>query len=212
MAVTPGDKLDMTFELIPGSTNWKQTVLNTSSGKSVIFTFDLQGQNQGLPSFIIEHTNGWDSNPPSFTVTNIEIRAAGQSGLFCSYEQYVLDGFPGATIDCAAPVINGLSCLISSFKFNGGDKAIIPTTISTLSSQNPSSTSLSSSSSASGSSTQTASESTSSPNVKIPSTTVTNSNGNNASTLVTDSNVRSSSASNVVSKFTLFGVLLLCQI
>jgi hypothetical protein len=119
MAVNPGAFLKFVMELTPGTNTWVQTVTNRGTGESVSFSFDMQGQEQGMAEWVIEPTNGWYSDAPSFTVTNITLKTAQAAPGICTYSE---TNNHGASLYCTSAIVSGNVCTIKSCSFNGGGK------------------------------------------------------------------------------------------
>ncbi|KAJ3256491.1 hypothetical protein HK103_005489 [Boothiomyces macroporosus] len=135
MNVNVGDTLKMVMSLRTGTTVWDQTVTNMSNGKSVSFSYDLQGQEQGWAEFVLETPAGWHANPPQFVVSNIVMRSAPGTTVQCDYQSSAYSGYPGASVTCDNPVKSGNTCTVSKCLYNGA--TVTSTTTSTTPSSTP---------------------------------------------------------------------------
>lgn len=124
MVVSVGDQVQMTMALGDDGF-WTQTIVNLSNKQSVSFSINLQQQAQGWAEFVFENTNGWHSNPPAFTVKDIELRTATSNpNNFCSYSQTGDSFKDGATLECSTPQFPSVNvCKISECLFNQNAKA-----------------------------------------------------------------------------------------
>ncbi|KAJ3268689.1 hypothetical protein HDV01_002367 [Terramyces sp. JEL0728] len=113
MNVNPGEQLKMVISLPTGSTIWQQTIYNLNSGKTVSFSYDLQGQEQAWAMFIIELANGWHNSPPQFQVTNIVLKTPPGTVNSCTFSPSAFSGYAGASVTCNDPVRNGNVCTVA---------------------------------------------------------------------------------------------------
>jgi hypothetical protein len=121
MDVTAGDLLDIDMAL--SGTMWKQTITDRQTNKTVDFTQDLMGQDQGWAIFDIESDGVEPVSDVIFTSTTITMAAADPSGCEPSVR--------GQNDYFAAPRISndGKTCCISKIILRGqGVAATSPNT------------------------------------------------------------------------------------
>jgi hypothetical protein len=119
MLVSPGQNLQMLFQLLPGTTIWRQTVTNLDTQYLVSFDVDLQGQEQLMAQWVVETPGGWHANPPAFLVKDITFQTNASTSIVCQADYVMPENVsPAATLYCSEPVVIGNQCIIDQCIFN----------------------------------------------------------------------------------------------
>jgi hypothetical protein len=121
MLVSPGQSLSMLMQLVPGTKIWRQTVTVLETKKSVSFDFNMMGQDQLMPQWVVETPGGWHANPPAFVVKDIwfQTNSSCSTNILCQATYRMPKNVsPVAALNCSTPVVKGNRCSIAKCIFN----------------------------------------------------------------------------------------------